>query len=251
MIFISYRRGESAGYAGRLQESLERRVGKGTVFRDVDDLAPGQDFVNAITDRLRDGRACLVLIGRQWLRATDVAGRPRLALPDDYVRLEIEAALARSDLLVVPVLVEGATMPSVEDLPPTIHALSRRHALSLRDESWDADVRDAVPLAEGREISSTLQALTARRFVNTLRIIATVRVTNNGSYPWLFGADAIRLVVGGQAILPIESPNAVVAAAAAMSGDCIFDVPPSTTRVVLRVIGQPSVDVPFDVPSLP
>ena len=140
LIFISYRRGESAGYAGRLHESLERRFGEGTVFRDVDRLQPGQDFVSAISTSLRDCSACLVLVGRQWLDVSDATGVRRLTLPDDYVRLEIEAALARPDLLVVPILVEGATMPQTKDLPPSIRPLTRRHALSLRDESWDADV---------------------------------------------------------------------------------------------------------------
>ncbi len=67
LIFISYRRGDSAGYAGRLHESLERRLGDGHVFRDVDELEPGQDFVDAISARLRDCAACLVMIGSEWL----------------------------------------------------------------------------------------------------------------------------------------------------------------------------------------
>ena len=148
LIFISYRRGDSAGYAGRLHESLERRLGDGHVFRDVDELEPGQDFVDAITARLRECAACLVMIGQEWLHVTDHTDRRRLEQPDDYVRLEIEAALARPDILVVPVLVEGTAMPSANDLPDTIRALSRRHALSLRDETWDADVDRLVTTLE-------------------------------------------------------------------------------------------------------
>jgi hypothetical protein len=150
LIFISYRRGESAGYAGRLHEALERRLGDGHIFRDVDELEPGQDFVDAISARLRDCAACLVMIGSEWLLVTDRTDRRRLEQANDYVRLEIEAALARPDLLVVPVLVEGATMPSAEDLPESIRALSRRHALSLRDETWDADVDRLVTILEKR-----------------------------------------------------------------------------------------------------
>jgi hypothetical protein len=150
LIFISYRRGESAGYAGRLHESLERRLGDGHIFRDVDELEPGQDFVDAIAARLRDCAACLVMIGAEWLLVTDRSDRRRLEQANDYVRLEIEAALARPDLLVVPVLVEGAAMPSAEDLPASIRALSRRHALSLRDETWDSDVDRLVAILEKR-----------------------------------------------------------------------------------------------------
>lgn len=162
LIFISYRRGESAGYAGRLHESLERRLGDGAVFRDVDGLEPGQDFVDAIAARLRDCRACLILIGREWLDVTDDSGRRRLSQPNDYVRLEIEAALARTDLVVVPLLVEGITMPSVDELPDTIRALSRRHAMSLRDETWDADVDRLIPTLEKAIGRSTIPGVAVR-----------------------------------------------------------------------------------------
>ena len=140
LVFISYRREDSAGYAGRLHEALERRFGEGEVFRDVDALEPGQDFVDAIADRLRGCRAALVVIGRGWLNAADAAGQPRLAQHEDYVRLEVAQALSRPELLVIPVLVEGTAMPAPGALPDSIRALSRRHAASLRDETWDADV---------------------------------------------------------------------------------------------------------------
>jgi TIR domain-containing protein len=151
LIFISYRRDDSAGYAGRLHESLERRLGHHQVFRDVDALEPGQDFVQVLHDRIYDCRAFTAIIGREWMTApldkTDGVhadasdGRHhRLDQRDDYVRLEIEAALARPNLLVIPVLVEGVSMPPAEDLPESIRALSRRQAISLRDETWDADV---------------------------------------------------------------------------------------------------------------
>ncbi len=467
LIFIAYRRGESAGYAGRLHESLERRLGGDHVFRDVDELEPGQDFVDAISARLRDCAACLVIIGSEWLLVTDRAGHRRLEQSHDYLRLEIEAALARADLLVVPVLVEGATMPSAEDLPASIRGLSRRHALSLRDETWDADVdrlaetlnkrigriltgdispvsrlprlsssrligwcilavtllaaamflgrrteysdagtpppeasgmttntgaaptgpalaialprlaevahghliyallsgaiastgdattlrlrirvsnegeyqanfwdssfrfavsgqilsptsglneivdshaikqgvltfdlpkevargslqvisRDVIaeipldlkttgapssvespdagdalsraqiarvvthPLAlAGGDVTYTLDRMIARRFVNTLRIIATVRAVNNGRYPWHFGSGAIRLLVNGQSFAPFGAPNAAVDPSSTADGDFIFDVPPSTRRVLLRVT-DPRVDTSFDLSS--
>lgn len=149
-IFISYRREDSAGYAGRLRESLERRLGKGAVFRDVDALEPGQDFVDTIGIRLRDADACLVLIGREWLDAEDASGRRRLEQQNDYVRLEIATALAQPHMRVVPVLVEGIRMPATEELPETIQGLARRQAVSLRDESWDEDVKRFVTALDGR-----------------------------------------------------------------------------------------------------
>ena len=150
-IFMSYRREDSAGYAGRLRESLERRLGPHEVFRDVDGIGPGQDFVAAIDSRLRECRAFLAVIGREWLTVTDASGRRRLDQSDDYVRLELAAALGRANVLVVPVLVEGMSMPRAEDLPEDIRALSRRQAVSLRDETWSADVDRLVAALPGDE----------------------------------------------------------------------------------------------------
>jgi TIR domain len=140
IIFISYRRDDSAGYAGRLHEELEERLGAGQVFRDVEALRPGQDFVEAIDLRLRECRACVAMIGRDWLEARDEAGHRRLDQANDYVRLEIAAALGRPGVLVVPALVGGATMPNPDDLPPEINALGRRQAITLREETWESDV---------------------------------------------------------------------------------------------------------------
>jgi hypothetical protein len=140
LIFLSYRREDAAGYAGRLRESLEERFGEGRVFRDVDTLEPGQDFVQAIEQRVAQCTAFLALVGHEWLETTDSSGRLRLQQPDDYVRREIAAALARPDLPVIPVLVEGVSMPPSTDLPEDIRGLARRHAVSLRDETWAHDV---------------------------------------------------------------------------------------------------------------
>src|ERR1041384_4143726 len=137
--FISYRREDAAGYAGRLRESLERRLGTARVFRDVDTLRPGQDFVQAIESRLSDCAVMLAVIGRDWVNARDLAGSRRLDEPFDFVRLEIAAALARPSVLVVPVLVEGASMPATSELPDSLKPLVRRQAISVRDETWDAD----------------------------------------------------------------------------------------------------------------
>jgi hypothetical protein len=144
--FISYRRDDAAGYAGRLHESLERRLGAAQVFRDVDTLRPGQDFVNAIEEKLAACRVMLVVIGREWLNARLPSGARRLEDPYDFVRLEVAAGLARPDVLVVPTLVEGAAMPAGSELPDDMRPLARRQAVSVRDETWDADVDRLVAL---------------------------------------------------------------------------------------------------------
>jgi hypothetical protein len=141
-VFISYRRDDASGYAGRLEEALERRLGRGSVFRDVLDIPPGEDFVKAIRTRLADAQTVLVLIGPRWAGG-DVQGQPagqrRIDDPHDFVRLEVAVALD-SGVRVVPVLLPGASMPAEDSLPAPLKALARRNAMSLGDTHWDADI---------------------------------------------------------------------------------------------------------------
>ena len=136
-VFISYRRDDSAGFAGRLADALEQRLGAGAVFRDVDDIQPGADFEAVIARGLDQVRAVLVVIGPGWLDAA-VDGQRRLDRADDFVRREVEQALA-SGKPVVPVLVGGATMPAANALPIALRGLANRQALVLGDASWSAD----------------------------------------------------------------------------------------------------------------
>jgi len=137
-IFISYRREDASGFAGRLHESLSRHFGPARIFRDVDDMTVGVDFPTRIHETLGSCGALVAVIGREWL--VDSKGRRRLEEPDDWVRQEILAALERDDVLVVPVLVEGTTMPSAGDLPAPLAPLTRRHALEIADSRWAYDV---------------------------------------------------------------------------------------------------------------
>ncbi len=137
-IFISYRRDDSAGYAGRLEASLESRFGAGCVFRDASDIAPGSDFAAVIGARLAEAQAVLVLIGPRWAGAGDAARR-RIDEPGDFVRIEVQAALA-SGRLVVPVLLQGVSMPAAASLPAPLQPLAERQALALGDTHWEADV---------------------------------------------------------------------------------------------------------------
>jgi TIR domain len=159
-IFISYRRDDSAGYAGRLYESLTERFGPNRIFRDVDTLRPGQDFLEAIEQQLGHSKVFLVLIGKEWLNARDASGQRRLDQQHDYVRLEIAAALQRPGVLLIPVIVEGAAVPSPEEVPSDISALSRRQAISLRDETWDQDVDRLAKVASEADGAPSLPGRT-------------------------------------------------------------------------------------------
>lgn len=139
-VFLSYRRhGESAGYAGHLADELQARLGAAHVFRDIDTIPPGQDFVKFITDAVGSCAVFLVVIGPDWLTARDAAGHRRLDDPEDFVRVETAAALSR-DVPVIPVLVGGAAMPLAQDLPHPLKPLARRQAIELSDGRWRYDV---------------------------------------------------------------------------------------------------------------
>jgi hypothetical protein len=137
-VFISYRRRETSGLAGRLYDRLAARFGDDQVFMDVDTIALGVDFAEVITQAVSTCEVLLAVIGPGWLTATDEDGRRRLDDPDDIVRLEIAAALER-DVRVIPILVEGAAMPRRQELPDDLASLARRNALTLRHESFRSD----------------------------------------------------------------------------------------------------------------
>jgi hypothetical protein len=137
-IFISYRREETAYPAGWLYDRLIDRFAKGQVFKDIDSIALGDDFVQVITAAVGSCDVLLALIGDRWLTVADEDGRRRLDSPDDFVRLELEAALARN-VRVIPILVEGARMPRAAELPPSLAGLVRRQALELSPARFDAD----------------------------------------------------------------------------------------------------------------
>jgi hypothetical protein len=137
-IFISYRREETAYPAGWLYDRLADRFGGRQVFKDIDSIQLGDDFVEVITRAVGSCDVLLALIGQEWLTITDEQGRRRLDSPDDFVRLEIEAALARK-VRVIPILVDGARMPRADELPDSLTTLVRRQALELSPARFDFD----------------------------------------------------------------------------------------------------------------
>jgi photosystem II stability/assembly factor-like uncharacterized protein len=128
---------------GRLYDKLAKRYGTQYAFKDVDSIPAGVDFAQHIREVLADCAVTLVVIGRQWMRVDPETGRPRLFAPHDFVRLEIETALALQ-IPVVPILVEGAQMPAAADLPPSLQILPTLNALEIpNDPFFDAGLRRA------------------------------------------------------------------------------------------------------------
>jgi hypothetical protein len=146
-IFISYRRGEGTPYAGRLYDGLATHFGEDRVFMDLDTIEPGDDFVEVITNYVSSCSVLIALIHKTWLDAKDDEGRPRLANPEDFVHIEITTALQRN-IRVIPVLVQGASMPRSQDLPESLSILSRRNALELSDNRWRSDVSKLIKVLE-------------------------------------------------------------------------------------------------------
>lgn len=147
-IFISYRRQDSAPYAGRLYDDLIERFGE-QVFIDVDAIEAGADFEHVIVEAIKSADVLLAVVGSLWLTATDERGRRRLDREDDFVRRELEVALAEGGVRVIPLLVQEARMPAPEDLPASIAAFSRRQALVMSDRRWRADVGELIRALEG------------------------------------------------------------------------------------------------------
>lgn len=139
-IFLSYRREDSEGQAGRLYDDLVAVFGSDSVFMDVAAIEPGRDFRKSIDQSLNSCGVFLSLIGRSWLTAKDASGQRRLDDPADFVRIETGAALKR-DIPVIPVLVQGASALKPDQLPDDLKELAFRNAVELTHARWDSDIQ--------------------------------------------------------------------------------------------------------------
>ncbi len=162
-VFISYRREETAYAAISLFDRLADRFGRSQIFKDIDSIQLGDDFVEVITTAVGSCDVLLALIGDQWLTITDEQGRARLDNPDDFVRLEIEAALNRN-IRVIPILVEGARMPRPDQLPPSLAKLVRRNALELNPGHFDFDTSRLLKVLDTTLADATQQRNLAKTY---------------------------------------------------------------------------------------
>jgi TIR domain len=184
-IFINYRREESGHAAGRLHEWLGQAFGPDKLFMDVDNLPAGFDFADHLTKQVAACDAMLAVIGPNWLDAKDERGDRRLDDPDDFVAIEIGAALAR-DIPVIPVLVDGAHMPRASELPDSLKPLARRQALEVRHTNFRRDA----------------EALIARvREALGLGLLPSPEIKRSGAgaglAKWVAAAAALFFIAGG------------------------------------------------------
>ena len=188
--FISYRRDDAAGYAGRLEEALERRLGPGSVFRDILDIAPGDDYAASIGARLAGAWTVLVLIGPRWAGG-DTVGQRRIDRADDLVRIEVAMAL-HGGRRVVPVLLAGTPMPAAASLPDALKPLAERNAMVLGEAHWEADVDRLAALIGG----GTTLPKRRRAVLGAAAAVAAVAMAIGAAAWWGRPPDAAQALLG-------------------------------------------------------
>ena len=165
-VFISYRRQDTAWPARQLYDLLVAELGADRVFKDVDNIEPGDDFVERIQWAVGSCEVLLALIGPQWLTITDSRGTRRLDDPQDFVRIEVETALTRDDVRVIPILVDNAKMPSPQELPQGLATLTRRQAVEVDPVNFDTRrllrvLNDTLKAARAEPAGPSISAATA------------------------------------------------------------------------------------------
>ncbi len=233
-VFISYRREITAGEARALFNELLEKLGKNSVFMDVDSIALGRDFRGALQKTLESCDLMLVLIGRDWADVKDEEGRPRLQNPGDFVRLEIEAALKR-DIVVTPILVQGAHMPAPEQLPAEIRDLVYRNGFELSHSRWESDFAEMI-----RRLNLDI-AIEGRRVAQSA---STVAAPNASTAPAARQAPGRRL---GSRTLGVTRRQALAVAALAAAGTGAVIAAPSIRRLLSK---PPLRIIAFDVATV-
>jgi hypothetical protein len=148
-VFISYRRADSAGYAGRVMDRLDRELGRDLVFMDVDAIPLGTNFSKVLHEEVAKCGVLLAVIGPNWLDVRDEHGNRRLDDPNDFVHIEIAAALQRN-IPVIPVLLEGARIPKATELPEDLKELSLRNGMEIRHASFQDDMNRLIRGLKGQ-----------------------------------------------------------------------------------------------------
>ncbi len=165
-IFISYRREDGSAWAGRLSDRLSIHF-PSKIFMDVDSVDLGDDFVKAIERTVGSCDVLIAVIGKGWLNSSDQEGQRRLDNPEDFVRIEIATALKR-DIRVIPVLVDGVSMPRSRDLPDDLKALVHRNALQLSHDHFRTDSERLASAVERRTDSERLASAVERALEKTV-----------------------------------------------------------------------------------
>ena len=167
---------------------------------DVDSIKPGLDFATAIDDQIANCDVMLVVVGKDWLSGKDVSGANRLANPNDMVRLEIQSAFKRGKR-VIPVVVDGATMPRADDLPQELQPLAMKQAWPISHAHFSIEIQGLLKeLGFGRSISNAPEHIenvnNAKGFIYSLAALASIGCAFYGtSYLPLHVAVAVIYII--------------------------------------------------------
>jgi len=247
-VFISYRREDTAGYARALNDTLAQQFGAERVFIDVDDIGAGQAFDQRIIQAMAQARVLLVLIGPRWLAPHD-GGPPRLHRPDDLVRQEVAAGLA-GGLQVIPLLFDGAAMPTEAQLPGPLQPLARRQALVMDARRFAADTQQLLAvlrpaLGEADQAATPATPATParapkRRLGRPLAAAALIAAVLAGAAWWAQRATPPTATL--PAANPAAHPVAVAAPRPAINGrwqaEVDYDWPGAHFRETLDLQGE-------------
>jgi hypothetical protein len=208
-IFISYRRDDAGGEAGRLFDDLTRAFGADTVFMDVAGIQPGTDFRKAIDANVASAGVLLAIVGPTWLTIADANGSRRLEDPNDFVRLEIASALARN-IPVIPVLVHAATMPHADALPDDLKDLAYRNAVELTLARWNSDVALLVPALKNYVHTEPATAAQTVHATVPVQLPApespVIDRAIRSRKPWIYGAGAAAFLLIALAVFFFTRP---------------------------------------------
>ena len=204
-IFISYRRDDSEGEAGRLFDDLTRAFSGDAVFMDVSGIDPGIDFRKAIDDNVACCGVLLAMIGPTWATITGTDGQRRLDNTNDYVRLEIASALARN-IPVIPVLVHDARMPHADQLPDNLKNLAYRNSVEITHARWNSDVQLLIQaLAQYVHSTKATEADTVHATVPVQLpaphpVLEAAPIRTQSKTPWIAGLATVAVIVIAAAI---------------------------------------------------
>ena len=266
-IFISYRRADSITATGRIHDRLLGAFGPENTFKDVDSIPLGTDFRTVLEETLNKVDVVLVIVGPTWAKITDDEGNQRLHDPEDFVRIEVEQALSRPEVLVIPVLVRGAPMPDTALLPASIQDLVFRNAAVVRDDpDFHRDMDQLIEkLADyfrqhGEDITlpdyATVGSSSNPSFGRRTQLSATVPAQQQQARGGaLVGGVIVLLLVAGAGWLflfgPLSTANdpEPTALAAAVTEDATATADATDHPATATSTNRPATDVPSEVPT--
>ena len=198
-IFISYRVQDTAGETGRLADALKQHFADDQLFMDIENLEPGADFTQAIDHSLGICEVMLVVIGPRWTGPRE--GKPsRIYEEDDWVRQEVSTALRRN-VRVVPLLVDGGTLPPAEDLPPELQPLLKRQCMEISNKRWRYDTEQLAAF-----LVNTV-GIPPRRSLQRKTLVEAPRKNNTWRYVAAGFGLAIALLIGLTMLVPEEQAS--------------------------------------------